>query len=291
MTNGTTFGERLEQAFATRGRLCVGIDPHAWLLDDWGLPDSGAGVREFGLRVVDAAAGRAGIVKPQVSFFERHGAAGYAALERVLDLARDAGLLVIADVKRGDIGSTVEAYGQAWLSPGSPLRADAMTIYAYQGLGSIEAVMRQAEDAGAGLFVVAATSNPEAAAIQQAVLQRSSREGATVAGAIVAGVDAWNRDREGAAGRAFGSIGVVLGATIAPGDFGIDTSSDSRPGLPVLVPGIGFQGGELRDVPARLGALARGAILTDSRGLLAAGPEGIADAIDRRTDEVGALDV
>lgn len=286
-----SFGERLDAAFATRGRLCVGIDPHAWLLDEWGLPDTGAGVREFGLRVVDAAAGRVGIVKPQVSFFERHGSAGYAALERVLDLARDAGLLVIADVKRGDIGSTVEAYGQAWLSHASPLRADAMTIYAYQGLGSIEGVMRQAEAAQAGLFVVAATSNPEAAAIQQAVLQGSSREGSSVAGAIVSGVDAWNRGRDGADDRPFGSIGVVLGATIVPEDFGIDVSSDARPRVPVLVPGIGFQGGELRDVPARLGALAPGAILTDSRGLLAAGPDGIADAISRRADEVGALDV
>ena len=148
MSGTTTFGERLHQAFSESGRLCVGIDPHAALLGRWGLEDSAEGAREFGLRVVGAAAGRAGIVKPQVAFYERHGAAGYVALERVLAEARDAGLLVIADVKRGDIGTSVDAYGEAWLRPGSSLESDAMTISAYQGLGSIESVMRRADAAG-----------------------------------------------------------------------------------------------------------------------------------------------
>ena len=181
------FGERLEAVFAAYGRLCVGLDPHASLLDDWGQPDSAEGLREFGLRVIEAAADRVGIVKPQVAFFERHGAAGYAVLERLLAEARDAGLLVIADVKRGDIGTSVAAYGEAWLTPGSTLEADAMTISAYQGLGSIEQVMVAAESAAKGLFVLAATSNPEAAAIQRAVLQQSSRAGSTVAQAITGG--------------------------------------------------------------------------------------------------------
>ncbi|QTX04622.1 orotidine-5'-phosphate decarboxylase [Agromyces archimandritae] len=289
MTDG--FGQRLQGVFDTRGRMCLGIDPHPWLLEAWGLDDSGAGVREFGLRAVDAAAGRIGVVKPQIAFFERHGAAGYAALERVFAEARDAGLLVIADAKRGDIGSTVDAYADAWLGDESPLRADAMTIYAYQGLGSIAGVMERADAAGRGLFVVAATSNPEAAAIQQAVLQRSSRAGERVAGALVAGIAAWNAEREGAAEQRLGPIGAVIGATIDPRDFGIDTNEAPRPGLPVLVPGIGFQGGELAEVPARLGALAAGALLTDSRQVLQAGPDGLADAIARRADEIGALDV
>ena len=112
------------------------------------------GAREFGLRCVDAAAGRIGIVKPQVAFYERHGAAGYAALEDVLRAARDAGLIVIADVKRGDIGSTVGAYGEAWLTPGSPLEADAMTVVAYQGVGSLEDPIGRARAYGKGLFVL-----------------------------------------------------------------------------------------------------------------------------------------
>jgi orotidine-5'-phosphate decarboxylase len=292
MNGAPSFGERLHGAFAAFGRLCVGIDPHASLLDQWGLDDSAGGVREFGLRVVGAAAGRAGIVKPQVAFYERHGAAGYVALERVLAEARDAGLLVIADVKRGDIGTSVDAYGEAWLRPGSSLESDAMTISAYQGLGSIESVMRRADAAGKGLFVLSATSNPEAAAIQRAVLQQSSREGDTVAGAICAGVAAWNAAREDAADRPLGSIGVVLGATVDLAASGIDTSADPvAPTLPVLAPGFGHQGADVRDLDAIYGSLAAGVIVSESRSLLGEGPDGLTEAIVRRADEIGAARV
>ena len=292
MTDVTPFGDRLEAVFAAYGRLCVGIDPHASLLDQWGLPDSAEGVREFGLRTVDAAAGRVGIVKPQVAFFERHGSAGYAALERVLAEARDAGLLVIADVKRGDLDTSVAAYGQAWLSPGSTLEADAMTISAYQGLGSIAGVLEAAERAGKGAFVLAATSNPEAAAIQRAVLQQSSRAGSTVAQAITSGVVAWNQGRADAADRALGSVGVVLGATIDLRSAGIELDIDPpRPGLPVLAPGFGHQGAELRDLRSIFGSLAAGVIVSESRSILGAGPDGLAEAITRRVGEVGATSV
>lgn len=289
MSAPIAFGDRLESVFAAYGRLCVGIDPHVALLDAWGQPDSAEGVREFGLRVVEAAAGRVGIVKPQVAFFERHGAAGYAALERVLREARDAGLLVIADVKRGDIGTSVAAYGEAWLTPGSSLEADAMTISAYQGLGSIEQVMIAAESAAKGLFVLAATSNPEAAAIQRAVLQQSSRAGSTVAQAITDGVIGWNRGRTDAAAQAVGSVGVVFGATVDLRLAGIDTDAEPpRPGLPVLAPGFGHQGAEPRDIRVRFGSFAGGVVASESRSLLSAGPDGIADAVARRADEFGA---
>lgn len=289
MNGVTPFGDRLSAAFAAYGRLCVGLDPHASLLEVWGQPDSAEGVREFGLRVIEAAADRVGILKPQVAFFERHGAPGYAVLERLLAEARDAGLLVIADVKRGDIGSSVEAYGEAWLTPGSPLEADAMTISAYQGLGSIEQVARAAETAGKGLFVLAATSNPEAAAIQRAVLQQSSRAGSTVAQAITQGVIGWNQGRSDAAAAALGSLGVVFGATVDLKLTGIDTDAEPpTPGLPVLAPGFGHQGAEPRDLRVRFGSFAAGVVASESRSLLGAGPEGIADAIARRVDEYGA---
>ncbi|KRC62881.1 orotidine 5'-phosphate decarboxylase [Agromyces sp. Root81] len=292
MTDITPFGDRLESVFAAYGRLCVGVDPHVTLLDQWGLPDSADGVREFGLRTVDAAAGRVGIVKPQVAFFERHGAAGYAALERVLAEARDAGLIVIADVKRGDIGTSVEAYGQAWLTPGSTLEADAMTISAYQGLGSIAGVLEAAERVGKGAFVLAATSNPEAAAIQRAVLQQSSRAGSTVAQAVTNGVIAWNHGRADVANRPLGSVGVVLGATVDLRSSGIDLDTDPpKPGLPVLAPGFGHQGAELRDLQAIFGSLAGGVIVSESRSILGAGPDGLAEAITRRVDEVGVASV
>ncbi|SQC28932.1 orotidine 5'-phosphate decarboxylase [Rothia kristinae] len=122
---------------AEHGPLCVGIDPHPGLLRDWGLADDADGARTFGLRVVEAAAGAAAVVKPQVALFERHGAAGLAALEQVLTAAAmRAG--VIADAKRGDIGSTMAAYADAWLREGSPLAADWVTLSPYLGFGSLD---------------------------------------------------------------------------------------------------------------------------------------------------------
>lgn len=282
------FGERLAGVFASRGRLCVGIDPHAHLLEEWGLPASADGVRAFGLAVVDAAAGRAGIVKPQVAFFERFGAAGYAALEDVLAAARAAGLLVIADVKRGDIGTSVTAYAEAWLTPGSPLEADAMTVAAYQGVGSLAEPMALGEQAGKGLFVLAATSNPEAAAVQQAIVQSGPRAGASVARAIIEDVHAFNLEEGRPA--PYGSVGLVLGATVDLADYGIDvtTAGERTPALPVLAPGFGHQGARVEDTPRLFGSLAGGVIVSESRGLLSAGPRALASAIDRRAEEVRA---
>ena len=287
MTGGSavSFGDRLAAAFDAHGRLCVGIDPHAHLLADWGLAASAAGVREFGLRAVEAVAGRAGIVKPQVAFFERFGSAGYAALEDVIRAARDAGLLVVADAKRGDIGTSVAAYAGAWLTPGSPLEADAMTIAAFQGVGSIAEPMRLAEATGKGLFVLAATSNPEAAAIQQAVVADGPRAGMTVARAIIEDVHAFNQEQPP---HPFGTVGLVLGATVALGDYGIDTADPVAPAAPVLAPGFGHQGARVADVERIFGAFAPGVIVSESRGLLSAGPDGLAGAVARRAEEVRA---
>ncbi|GAA1444678.1 orotidine-5'-phosphate decarboxylase [Leifsonia poae] len=279
-----SFGDRLAGVFASEGRLCVGIDPHEHLLQSWGLPASADGVRAFGLAVVAATVGRAGIVKPQVAFFERYGSAGYAALEEVLAAARDAGLLVIADAKRGDIGTSVTAYAEAWLTPGSPLEADAMTIAAFQGVGSIAEPMRLAESAGKGLFVLAATSNPEAAAIQQAVVASGAHSGLTVARAIIEDVSSFNQAQ---AQHAFGSIGLVLGATLDLADFGIVTTASARVNAsPVLAPGFGHQGARVADAARLFGSLAGGVIVSESRGLLGGGPDGLADAIAARADEV-----
>ncbi|MRG58545.1 orotidine-5'-phosphate decarboxylase [Agromyces sp. CFH 90414] len=286
MTEVVPFGERLAAVFAAYGRLCVGIDPHAGLLDRWGLPDSAEGVREFGLRVVEAAADRAGIVKPQVAFFERHGAAGYLALERVLQEARDADLLVIGDVKRGDIGSTMAAYAEPWLTPGSTLEVDAITASPYLGLGSLEDTMRLAETNGKGVFVLAATSNPEATAIQRSVLQQSSRAGSSIAGAIVSGVAAWNAGRLEVSNSPMGTAGVVVGATVDLAASGIDRDVDPpRPGLAVLAPGFGAQGAEVKDLRTIFGGYSGGVIVSESRSILGAGPDGIAETIVRHVDE------
>lgn len=275
------FGSRLAAAIGEHGALCVGIDPHSYLLADWGLPDDASGARDFGLRVVDAAAGRAGVVKPQVAFFERFGSAGYHALEEVLQAARSAGLLVIADVKRGDVGTSVEAYGEAWLTRGSRLEADAMTISAFQGVGSLAGPIRLAAEEGKGLFVLAATSNPEAATIQHSVDRDSGR---TVARVIIDDVS-----RENALiGDPIGPLGVVLGATIDLAGFGIDTAQAPIPSIPVLAPGFGHQGARVEDARALFGSLADVLLVSESRGILAAGPDELETAISTRASEVRA---
>jgi orotidine-5'-phosphate decarboxylase len=272
-----TFGQRLQAAFDTGGNLCVGIDPHAFLLAEWNLRDDAAGLREFGLRVVEAAATRVAIVKPQVAFFERHGSTGFAALEEVLRAARDAGLLVIADAKRGDIGSTFDGYASAWLTAGSPLEADALTVSPYLGIGSVEGPRAIAAANGKGLFVLAATSNPEALGLQTS----RTTSGSTVAASIVEEVQQWNSADAG-----LGSVGIVLGATLALGDFGIADLSNT----PVLAPGFGHQGAQISDLRSLYGAAASNVVVSASRSILAAGPSGIAAAIEQQAAEVaGAL--
>ena len=272
------FGARLDSAFDTFGQICLGIDPHPFLLEQWGLDDNADGVREFGLRAVDAAAGSVGIVKPQVAFFERHGGAGILALEQVIRDARAAGLLVIADAKRGDIGSTVEAYGQAWLTPGSALESDAMTLVAYQGVGSLSAVVDQALSAEKGLFILAATSNPEALATQTAEVRAGAHSGVTVARQVVDEVGLIN------AGVGLGSIGVVIGGNLVLDDLGLD--SDALEGTPILAPGFGEQGASLSELSATFGRASAGVIANIGRGVLKLGPTRLSDALRAAADEI-----
>jgi orotidine-5'-phosphate decarboxylase len=288
----------------------VGIDPHAWLLNEWNLPDSASGAEAFGRGVVEAAAESVGILKPQVAFYERFGSAGFVALERVLADARAAGLLVIADAKRGDLGTTMEAYGQAWLTPGSALEADALTVSTYMGVGSLHSTIAAAAAAGKGLFLLAATSNPEAATLQQAIVQdgpsagmsvarailddvaqrniAASVAGAGTAGASGGGTSGTSGSTSGAVG-SIGSIGVVLGATLNLSAFGIDVqAAPGAPLTPVLAPGFGHQGADVADLSELFGAYAPAVIVSESRSVLSAGPDGIRSAIARRAAEVNA---
>lgn len=272
-----SFGDRLGAVVGTHGRLCLGIDPHPSLLAQWGLNDDPQGALSLALRTIDVAHGRVGIIKPQVAFFERFGSAGYAVLEEVIRVARDAGLLVIADGKRGDIGSTAEAYGEAWLSPGSPLEADAMTAVAYQGLGSLDPVIELAQQHGKGVFVLTATSNDEGREVQQAVCL----SGRTVAGQLAHDVALRN-----AGAREWGSIGVVIGATRDLAASGIDPVLLQH--TPVLGPGFGHQGSHLRDLASVYGVAAESVIPTVSRSVLGAGPEGLVAALEAHTAELRA---
>ena len=252
-----TFGARLWAALRERGPLCVGIDPHAALLDAWGLPDDASGAERFSRTVVDALAGSVAMVKPQVAFYERFGSAGIAALERTIGDARAAGLLVLTDAKRGDIGTTAAAYAQAFLDPAGPLFSDALTVSPYLGFGSLQPFLDAAAEHGCGVFVLALTSNPEGPQVQHA----RGRDGRTVAGAILADVAAANA---GAAPQ--GSVGVVVGATIG------DTAEDLACNGPVLVPGLGAQGGGAADLRRIFGPVAAHVVPAVSREILRAGP-------------------
>ncbi|GAA2070183.1 orotidine-5'-phosphate decarboxylase [Microbacterium hatanonis] len=273
----TTFGQRLTGALDAHGALCVGIDPHEALLKAWGLDADAAGAREFGLRVVDASVGRVGIVKPQVAFFERYGSKGFAALEDVLAAARDAGLLVIADAKRGDIGTTMEGYASAWLEPGSPLEADAVTLSPYLGPDSLDKTLKTALRHRKGAFVLAATSNPEAAVVQQALVDDDAPvEGQRVAERVARDVGSMNMGLPGA----LGSIGVVVGATVDRKAFGL--TDMVLAGTPILAPGFGAQGADPADIPRLFGYVAMNVIANESRSILAVGPDRLADRIAER---------
>ncbi len=273
------FGARLSGAFDAFGHLCVGIDPHPFLLKEWGFNDDSAGLREFSLRVVDACVGRVGIIKPQVAFYERHGSRGYEVLELLFERARMAELIVIADAKRGDIGSTMEAYASTWLTPGSALEADALTVSPYLGVGSLAHTVNLALKSNKGVFMLAATSNPEAAALQQSRVAEGPHKGRTVAESILAEAEQWSLTREPA-----GSVGVVLGATLELEEFGINP--DDFPSVPVLAPGFGFQGARVEDARSVFGSMTRNLIVSETRSVLAVGRGGVVESITRRANEV-----
>jgi len=259
MTDG--FAARVAKAVAGTGPMCAGIDPHAELLEAWGLPDTPDGLRAFGLACVEAFAGVVPVVKPQVAFFERLGSGGMAALEEVLAAARVAGLLVIADAKRGDIGSTMAAYAAAWLDPASPLAADALTVMPYMGLGALRPALDLAAAGGRGVIVVTRSSNPEGRSLQTA----TTADGPTVEDALLAEVAALN-----AGGLPVpGTVGVVIGATLEPSAFDL-----AGLGGVVLSPGFGVQGGSTETVRTLFAGCAPGTVLPSaSRSLLSTGPD------------------
>ncbi|WP_307858405.1 orotidine-5'-phosphate decarboxylase [Curtobacterium aurantiacum] len=276
-----SFGDRLASAMRERSPLCVGIDPHAATLAAWGLARDERGLTAFGATLVDAAAGRAAIVKPQVAFFEAAGVAGYRALDATIRRARDAGLLIVADVKRGDIGTTGDDYALAWLDRDGPFAADAMTVSPYLGYGSLRGTIDVARRNGAGVFVLAATSNPEARVLQTAVLAEGPRTGRTVAAGIVLDVADDNRS---VGDQALGDVGLVLGATLHLDDFGID--ADAIGTAPVLAPGFGAQGARIEDLRALYGSRAEQVLVSESRGLLTDGPDGVAALVADRADRI-----
>lgn len=276
------FGVRVARAMAAHGPLCVGIDPHPGLLAAWGLADDASGLRDFSLTVIDALGGQVAALKPQSALFERHGSAGIAVLEEVIAVARSARTLTIVDAKRGDIGSTMAAYAEAYLRDGSPLAGDALTVSPYLGFGSLAPAVDMALANGRGLFVLCLTSNPEGARLQHAHDGEHS-----VAGRVALGAGEVNA----AAGEqgALGSIGLVVGATIGDGAHaaGVDLAAVNGP---LLAPGVGAQGAGGPELAAVFGDARSAVLASSSRGVLGAGPDARAllAAARRSADEAGA---
>jgi len=278
------FGVRMRNALKCVGPLCVGLDPSPQLLAAWNLPDTANGLRSFCETVVEALADVVGVVKPQSAFFERFGAAGVRALEHACALAHEAGLLVILDAKRGDIGSTSAAYADAYLRDDSPLAVDALTVSPYLGFESLRPMLDAAMASGRGLFVLASTSNPEAIELQAACLA----SGTTVQR------DMWDRARaenerflaaeeRASSETSSGPVGLVVGATIAEDRLALADFNGF-----LLAPGLGAQGATAADV-ARLFRDCRSCVVpSSSRDVLLAGPDRarLADKARRVNDEL-----
>lgn len=256
-----SFAARFAAARAERGPLVWGLDPSGALLERWGLGDTPDGLERFVDIVVPAAADTVGLVKPQSAFYERHGWRGIRALSRLVSEARDAGLLVIVDAKRGDIGSTNDAYAEAYLGVDAPLAADALTVTPYLGLAAMGGLVRRAHEAASCLLVVLRTSNPEGRDVQCAV----GADGRTVEQRLLAQVGALNAEL------APDGLGPV-GAVVAPAHLDPPLDLPAARGL-FLAPGIGAQGATLEDVAGAFAACPDRVMPSASRSLLEDGPD------------------
>ena len=283
-----SFGDRLAEAALNRSRLCVGIDPHPGLLAQWGLPTTVDGLESFTMRCVEAFGTTVALVKPQVAFFESYGSRGFAVLEKAITAPHEAGTLGLADANRRDIGSTMAAYADAWLGETSLLRCDAVTVSPYTGFGALEPVVDLAEHQRQGVYVLAATSNPEAEILQSARVTRSRNPhrsssshdadgGYSVAQHIVDECAARNQMYRRKTGSRFGNIGVVVGATLGLATAGSDAARNA-PDLsdlngPVLLPGVGAQGASADDVRRLTTHVEPLAFPNISRAILKHGPD------------------
>jgi len=260
----TGFGDRLEAAVAARrSQVVLGLDP-----DPARVPGGAPGAREFCLRVIAAAGPSCVAAKPQLACFERFGAAGWAAYEDVAQAGAEAGLLVIADAKRGDIGPTSRAYADAFLRP----PVDAMTVNPMLGGDAVAPFLEACASRGRGIFVLARTSNPGAADLQDLELASGGAWHHAVARLIAA----WGAPLRGE--RGLSSVGAVVGAT-APER--LTALRALMPDQPFLIPGVGAQGGRPEDLAAAFGGRPAGALVAASRSIIYA-PDPAAAAADLR---------
>ena len=260
------FGDRLAAAMDEYGPLCVGIDPHPNLLQAWGLEDSAESLRTFTTAVYEGCAPYVAALKPQVALFERHGSAGLAVLEELFARAAEDRVLIVADAKRGDIGSTMKAYADAWLGTSSPLGTDSVTLSPYLGFESLRPALDAATTNQRGTFVLALTSNPEGKSVQH--VGKTEDTGA-VAKQVIAAATAENTAQTW---ERMGSCGLVVGATVGEAlkELAIDLSTFNGP---ILSPGYGAQGASAEDLYRIFAGVESQVLVNSSRGVLSAGPQ------------------
>jgi orotidine-5'-phosphate decarboxylase len=274
-----SFAARFAAVRAASGPLVFGLDPSADLLEAWGMGDTADGLDRFADIVLEAAAGTVGLVKPQSAFYERHGWRGIRTLQRLIAGARDARILVVLDIKRGDVGSTNDAYAEAYLGKGAPLAADAITVHPYLGLGAMGSFVSRAAESGSCLLVVTRSSNPEGRAVQAALAP----------GGQPVEQDLLTRIGELNAQLAPGGIGPV-GAVIGPTHLRPELDLAAANAL-FLAPGVGAQGATPDDVAAVFAACPDRVMPSASRSLLAAGPgvSRLQDAVAELAAEFGRM--
>lgn len=267
---GGGFGNRLAARVLGDGLApaVVGLDPRLEALPRTLQPDAAPAQRiaSFYAELLPRLARHVPAVKPNIAFFERFGSAGFAAYEETCRRARDAGLLVIGDVKRGDIGSTAEAYAAIHLD-----LADAVTLHPLLGTDSLQPFFARCRDEGRAVFLLVRTSNPGAAEFQQLPVP-----GGTLSDALARAVEQWNRELPRAAG--YGPVGAVVGATWP------DELARLRRAMPsawLLLPGVGAQGARAEDVAAAFDARGLGGLVSSSRAVIQAFAPDDRDWLDR----------
>jgi len=256
-----SFAARFASVRSRFGPLVWGLDPSGQLLDAWGVGDTPDGLDRFADIVLEAACGTVGLIKPQAAFYERHGWRGLRTLQRLIVEGRSAGLLVIVDAKRGDVGSTNDAYAEAYLGADAPFGVDALTVHPYLGLSAMGTFIRRAQDAGCCLLVVTRSSNPEGRGVQSAI----DEDGRSVEATLLQAIGDLN------ARLAPGEIGPI-GAVIGPTHMDPALDLVAPRGL-FLAPGVGAQGATPDDVAQVFADCPERVMPSASRSLLVDGPD------------------
>jgi len=278
------FGNLLSQSVKRkRNPVCVGLDPRLESLPPSLIPlnksDHGAvaeAFKTFCFEIIDVVCLLVPVVKPQVAFFEQYGPQGMLALQQVIAYATSKDLLVIADAKRGDIGTTAEAYAKAFMGRNgqSPFGADCLTVNPYLGEDSISPFVDRAMKTSSGIFVLVKTSNPGSGFIQDLQVGSSTvseRMADWVQSQSIAELasfstrDFFKTPMASDSDNRYGSIGAVVGATYPEQ---LEHLRARMPNAWLLIPGYGAQGGSAREVVAGFDSEGLGAIVNNSRGII-----------------------